>query len=61
MRATTPGLVHRFLEVKAARAPERPLCLDGDRTADYGEIESGANRVAHALMQRIARHVYERT
>ncbi|MBN1852363.1 MAG: acyl--CoA ligase [Pirellulales bacterium] len=49
MRAT---LVHHFLEQAAQAHPESILVIDGETRASYKEVDSEANRVAHALLEQ---------
>jgi len=43
-------LVHQFLERSAQSRPDAIALLHGDERASYGEIESGANRIAHRIV-----------
>ncbi|HEV7518894.1 MAG TPA: amino acid adenylation domain-containing protein, partial [Thermoanaerobaculia bacterium] len=42
-------LLHQFFEVVAARAPEAIAAVCAGRELCYGELEAGANRLAHLL------------
>ncbi|MBM4094725.1 MAG: acyl--CoA ligase, partial [Planctomycetes bacterium] len=49
-------LVHRFLEQRAQEQPESLLLMEAGQSATYGDVESGANRVAQALLgERVRR------
>ena len=51
-----PWLVHQFVERAAERRPEAPFLVQEGTTTTYGEVESGANRIARLLRgQRIGR------
>ncbi len=41
-----------ILAAHAARHPERPAVLEGDRTLTWGEYIARRNRLAHALVKR---------
>ena len=43
-------LVHELLQESTLRAPEAPALVHGAETASYGEIDAGANRLAHLLV-----------
>lgn len=45
----TETLVHDLLSASAARHPELPAVVDGDRSMAYGELDPTANRLAHLL------------
>ncbi len=45
-----PTLVHHLLEHQTQCQPDSLLVIDGDQEASYGDVESGANRIAHALL-----------
>ncbi|MBN2217210.1 MAG: AMP-binding protein [Pirellulales bacterium] len=42
-------LLHNFLEQTASRMPDKTALVRGGRRVTYGELESQANRLAHAL------------
>jgi L-proline---[L-prolyl-carrier protein] ligase len=44
-------LVHDLLSASAARFPDRPAVVDGDRTATYAELEAQASRLGHVLAE----------
>ncbi|MBV2155356.1 non-ribosomal peptide synthase/polyketide synthase [Kitasatospora sp. SUK 42] len=46
--ATLPELFER----QAARTPDAPALLDGDRELTYAEVDRAANRLAHHLIRR---------
>jgi non-ribosomal peptide synthetase component F len=41
--------VHHYLERQAFHRPESIFLLEGATQSSYGQIEAGANRVAHFL------------
>lgn len=45
-------LVHQFLEETAERTPEKVAVYHGERYASYRELNAGANRIAHGLIQQ---------
>lgn len=45
------GVVHRFLEAAARRSPDTIAVFHGEISATYHEIDAGANRIAHCLIQ----------
>lgn len=42
-------LIHHLLETQASHAPDRTLLVVGTTQTTYGQIETDANRIAHAL------------
>ncbi|HET7230272.1 MAG TPA: amino acid adenylation domain-containing protein, partial [Longimicrobium sp.] len=44
-----PGLVHELVRSAAARMPERPALVDGERVVTYAEFDRTANRLARKL------------
>ena len=48
----TISCIHHYLQRQAQHRPEALLLLAGDARATYGQIESGANRVARFLLSR---------
>jgi len=44
-------LVHHFVESAARQTPDKIAVYHGDRKASYHEINAGANRIAHCLIQ----------
>ena len=44
-------LVHDLLRDSAARHPDRPAVVDGDRSVTYAELDLGSNRLAHLLRE----------
>ncbi len=46
--------VHRLVEGVAARMPEAPAVVDGDRVVAYGDLNACANRLARVLRRRVA-------
>jgi amino acid adenylation domain-containing protein len=47
----TEKLVHDLLSDSAARHPDRPAVVDGERSMSYAELDATANRVAHLLRE----------
>ncbi len=43
-------LVHHFPEQAAQRTPDHPFLIHDEATISYGEVDSGANRVARVLI-----------
>ncbi|MFQ5555804.1 MAG: condensation domain-containing protein, partial [Acidimicrobiia bacterium] len=50
--AGTGPLPHERFEAFAAREPEAPAYIEGDRTFTYAELNSMVNAIAHALLER---------
>lgn len=51
-KANPSTLVRDFLEISAARTPDKVALICGGERLTYAEIESRANRLAHALIER---------
>ena len=50
-------LVHELLADSAARRPDAPALVDGNRVASYGELDRLANRFANVLVRAgVTRH-----
>ncbi|MFL6236839.1 MAG: amino acid adenylation domain-containing protein, partial [Thermoanaerobaculia bacterium] len=48
--ATWVGAIHDLFSARARSAPERTAVSDREGTWSYGELETAANRLAHALL-----------
>jgi len=48
--ATAPECVHLDFERQAARTPDRPAVAGGGEELTFGELNEGANRLAHHLL-----------
>ncbi|MFI4923758.1 MAG: amino acid adenylation domain-containing protein [Vicinamibacteria bacterium] len=46
--------VHRLVEAVARATPDAIAIVDGDHVATYAELDTRANRLAHALVRRVA-------
>jgi amino acid adenylation domain-containing protein len=51
-RGTRAECVHHPFEARAALQPHAPAVVDGGMTLTYGELETRANQLAHALLRR---------
>ena len=48
-----PGTLAQWFEAQVAKTPEGPALSDGTRSWTYSALDRAANRVAHALAERI--------
>jgi amino acid adenylation domain-containing protein len=48
----TARLLSELVEAAAARAPERPAVVDGDRSLTYAELDAVPNQLTHLLADR---------